>query len=297
MANNPITKSQSIEGDVLNYKNSLTSTTEGLTKVKPTLILKQTERIKIFNPEFEVTHKENESLSDNERKTSIVSSMISDHENSSSSATLNSDELNQIAIHSIDENIVIDEEIGITDEFYKLSAFDHNGEIFEFSKLKGKLVLVVNIATQCAAAYQMKIFERIYQEYKDQNFIIIGFPSNQFFQERTASNEETFVKCTKKYNVTFPIMEKIRLNGKNQHEVFRYLKSQKKGFLGSRRVKWNFEKFLIDRKGQVIKRYSTRQKNFPGHIKEFLTQEENSVNDIGDLSLNPRKSTQQILYI
>lgn len=144
--------------------------------------------------------------------------------------------------------------------FHDLYAYDSENNPIFFHSLIGKVVLVVNVATQCASAYQLRQLEQLYQKYKDKEFTILAFPSNQFHQEIKGTNQEVAANCRRKFDVSFPIMEKVKVNGKEQSEVFRYLKDKKKGFLRTKRVKWNFEKFLVGRDGEILHRYSILQK-------------------------------------
>lgn len=141
--------------------------------------------------------------------------------------------------------------------FHDLYTYDSDNNPIYFHSFIGKIVLVANVATQCASSYQLRQFEELYQKYKDKDFVILAFPSNQFHQEIKGSNHEVAENCRKKFNVSFPIMEKVKVNGKNQCQVFKFLKENKRGFLNTKRVKWNFEKFLVGRDGTILKRYST----------------------------------------
>lgn len=145
-------------------------------------------------------------------------------------------------------------------DFHDLYAYDSDNNPIFFHSLIGKVVLVVNVATQCASAYQLRQLEKLYQKYQDKGFTILAFPSNQFHQEIKGSNQEVAANCRRKFDVSFPIMEKVKVNGKEQSEVFRFLKDRKKGFLRTKRVKWNFEKFLVGRDGEILHRYSILQK-------------------------------------
>jgi glutathione peroxidase-family protein len=102
--------------------------------------------------------------------------------------------------------------------------------------------------------------QTLYEKFKDQGFTELAFPSNQFKQEPLQNGEQVAEFCSRTYNVTFPIMEKVQVNGNNVHPVYAFLKSQKSGLLGLSMIKWNYEKFLVDRTGQVIERFSTLQK-------------------------------------
>ena len=139
-------------------------------------------------------------------------------------------------------------------DFYKLSAKLSTGEQIEFSKLRGSVILIVNTASQCGFTPQYVGLQNMYEKHQHNNFKILAFPCNQFGAQEPNNNENILKFCEMKYRVTFPIMEKIFVNGENQHPVFKFLTNEKKGFL-IKNIKWNFTKFLIDRKGIVRKRY------------------------------------------
>ncbi|ONH67632.1 Glutathione peroxidase 2 [Cyberlindnera fabianii] len=141
--------------------------------------------------------------------------------------------------------------------FYSLQALDIMGNNLDFSSLKGKIVLIVNVATGCYAAHQLEGLEKIHQRFKNDGVVVLAFPSNQFHQERSQIPEEIVDKCERKWSITFPLMQKVRVNGSKQHEVFSYLKEKKRGWMKTKRVKWNYEKFLVDREGNVTHRFST----------------------------------------
>ncbi|EEB06177.2 glutathione peroxidase Gpx1 [Schizosaccharomyces japonicus yFS275] len=152
-------------------------------------------------------------------------------------------------------------------KIYDFAPLDKKGEPFPFSQLKGKVVLIVNTASKCGFTPQFKGLEALYQKYKDRGFIIIGFPCNQFGNQDPGTNDEIQSFCQVNYGVTFPILGKIDVNGDKTDPVFKYLKSQKKQ-LGLERVKWNFEKFLINREGVPVERYSSISK--PEHIAKDI---------------------------
>lgn len=120
---------------------------------------------------------------------------------------------------------------------------------------KGKPVLIVNTATQCGLTPQFEGLEKLHQAYKDLGLITLGFPCNQFAGQEPETNENMVQSCLVNHGVTFPLSEKIDVNGPNAHPIFKFLKKEKGGFLFST-IKWNFTKFLIDQKGVVVKRYA-----------------------------------------
>ncbi|ODV97026.1 hypothetical protein PACTADRAFT_48801 [Pachysolen tannophilus NRRL Y-2460] len=159
-------------------------------------------------------------------------------------------------------------------KFYELSALDQKDQPFSFEQLKGKVVLIVNVASKCGFTPQYKELEQLYGKYKDQGFIILGFPTSEFANQEFENQEEIQNFCQLNYGVTFPIMKKTKVNGAEANSVYQYLKSQKAGILGFRGIKWNFEKFLIDKEGNVVQRYSsiTTPLSFESTIKELLAK-------------------------
>lgn len=140
--------------------------------------------------------------------------------------------------------------------FYSATVNDIKGQRLDLSQFKGKPVLCVNVASKCGFTPQYKGLEELYQKYKAQGLAILGFPCNQFGAQEPGGPEEIQTFCSRTYSVTFPITEKVDVNGASEHPVYKYLKSQKKQ-LGMERIKWNFEKFLLDGQGKVVGRYSS----------------------------------------
>jgi len=158
-------------------------------------------------------------------------------------------------------------------KFYDFSAKKMNGQEVKMEEYKEKVVLVVNTASKCGLTPQFKELEEIYKEYKEQGLEILGFPCNQFASQDPASNEEIQSFCFLNYGVTFTIFEKIDVNGENAHPLYKFLKNEEKG-LFSKEIKWNFTKFLIDKEGKVVKRYSPTTK--PLKIKDDILKLLNS---------------------
>lgn len=138
--------------------------------------------------------------------------------------------------------------------FYALSAETLQGQPFSFDQLRGKVVLVVNTASKCGLTPQYEGLEALYRTYKDRGLVILGFPCNQFGQQEPGNAQAISEGCLINYGVSFPMMSKIDVNGPNTHPVYQHLKARKKGILGGTIV-WNFAKFLVDRNGQVVKRF------------------------------------------
>ncbi|ULQ45604.1 glutathione peroxidase [Flagellatimonas centrodinii] len=125
---------------------------------------------------------------------------------------------------------------------------------------KGKVLLVVNVASKCGFTPQYKGLEALYRQYKDRGLEILGFPCDQFGHQEPGSEEEIASFCSMNYEVSFPMFAKIEVNGDGAHPLYRKLKSDAPGVLGSEGIKWNFTKFLIDRDGKVVKRYGSVDK-------------------------------------
>ena len=141
---------------------------------------------------------------------------------------------------------------------YQFTVEDVDGENFDFSCLKGKKVMIVNTASRCGLTYQYKSLQSLYEKYKDQNFIIIGFPANNFLFQEPGTNHQISEFCKKNYGVSFPIMSKIDVKGKNIHPIYSFLTDKSKnGFIDSK-VTWNFQKYLVNEKGILEKVISPR---------------------------------------
>ena len=152
-------------------------------------------------------------------------------------------------------------------KFYDFTAKKMNGIEVKMDEYKGKVLLVVNTASKCGFTPQLAELEQMYKDYKDKGFEILGFPCNQFANQDPGSNKEISDFCLINYGVTFTMFEKIDVNGESAHPIYKYLKDQEKGIL-TKDIKWNFTKFLIDRNGNVIKRYSPTTS--PLKIKEDI---------------------------
>lgn len=155
--------------------------------------------------------------------------------------------------------------------FYQLVANNPQGHPIDMSAYQGKVVLIVNTATQCGLTPQFEGLEKLYQDYKDKGLIILGFPCNQFGSQEPLGNDVMEETCKVDHGVTFPLFEKIEVNGPGAHPVFKYLKAKLGGLFG-RRIKWNFTKFLIDRNGRPVKRFApiTKPAVIEPYIKELL---------------------------
>jgi glutathione peroxidase len=139
---------------------------------------------------------------------------------------------------------------------YDFTAKTLNGEAVSLDAYRGQALLIVNVASKCGFTPQYAGLEALYRKHKDAGFTVLGFPCNQFGGQEPGEAGEIGAFCSLTYDVSFPIMEKIEVNGANAHPLYAFLKHEKKGVLGSEGIKWNFTKFLIDRSGQVVKRYA-----------------------------------------
>ena len=153
------------------------------------------------------------------------------------------------------------------------SARTLTGQEQDLAAYVGKVVLVVNTASKCGLTPQFEGLETLYETYTEKGLVVLGFPCNQFAQQEKGSSEEIGEFCTKNYGVTFPMFEKIDVNGSDAHPLYQWMKSEKGGLLGSK-IKWNFTKFLIGRDGQVVKRYSstTKPDDIAGDIENELAR-------------------------
>ncbi|KXN72004.1 glutathione peroxidase [Conidiobolus coronatus NRRL 28638] len=140
---------------------------------------------------------------------------------------------------------------------YDFKVKDKADQEHDLAQYKGKVVLVVNTASKCGFTPQFDGLEKLYQKYKDRGFVILGFPCNQFGSQDPGSQDEIESFCKVNYGVTFPIMKKIEVNGDNAEPFWEFLKKEKAGIMGLKRIKWNFEKFLIDANGNVAERYAS----------------------------------------
>ena len=137
---------------------------------------------------------------------------------------------------------------------------------------RGKVMLIVNVASKCGYTPQYEGLEALYKKYKEKGLVILGFPCNQFASQEPGSEKEIQNFCRVNFDVTFPLFAKIKVNGEQTHPLYQYLKTQKTGLLGTEGIKWNFTKFLVDREGKVVDRFgsSTKPKSLEKDIKKLL---------------------------
>ncbi|MDR2682340.1 MAG: glutathione peroxidase [Dysgonamonadaceae bacterium] len=143
-------------------------------------------------------------------------------------------------------------------DIYGFTVKTIDGEDFSFSSLKGKKIMVVNVASKCGLTPQYKVLQKLYETYKDKNFVIVGFPANNFGSQEPGSNAEIKTFCTENYGVTFPMMAKISVKGDDIAPLYQWLTSEKLNGAGNAEVTWNFQKFLIDEKGRWVQSFEPK---------------------------------------
>lgn len=156
--------------------------------------------------------------------------------------------------------------------FYDIKVKTIDGEEIALEKYKGNVMLIVNVASKCGYTYQYEGLQKLHEKYSKKGLSILGFPCNQFLSQEPGTEEEIKNFCSLNYDVKFDVFSKIDVNGENTHPLYQYLKSQEPGILGTKTIKWNFTKFLIDREGNVINRYSpsTEPKDIEKDILKYL---------------------------
>jgi glutathione peroxidase len=143
-------------------------------------------------------------------------------------------------------------------ELYDLSVKDIKMNTVNLSSFKGKTLLIVNVASKCGFTPQYKDLQNLYDKYQDQGFEVLGFPCNQFGAQEPGTNEEVQSFCELTYNVSFKMFDKIDVNGSDASPLFKYLKHESPGILGTEAIKWNFTKFLVNKDGQVVMRFASK---------------------------------------
>ncbi|MCB9097516.1 glutathione peroxidase [Arcobacter aquimarinus] len=158
-----------------------------------------------------------------------------------------------------------------------MSIYDFNvktidGEEISMSKYKGKVLLIVNVASKCGFTGQYEGLEALFEKYKNKDFMVLGFPSNQFANQEPESNEKIKEFCSLTYDVKFDMFSKIDVNGEKESPLYTFLKNSQKGILGTTDIKWNFTKFLVDKNGNVIDRFgsSTSPESIEDDILKLL---------------------------
>jgi len=155
---------------------------------------------------------------------------------------------------------------------YDFEAKSLDGKPVQLQDFKGKALLIVNTASKCGFTPQYQGLEEIYKRFRDRGLMILGFPCNQFGAQEPGSADEIGAFCEKNYGVSFPMFEKIDVNGDTAHPLYQWLKNEAPGVLGSKGIKWNFTKFLVDRDGQVKSRHAptTKPEDLAGEIEKLL---------------------------
>lgn len=155
------------------------------------------------------------------------------------------------------------------ESIYNFKAKTLQGKEIDFSNFKNKTLLIVNTASKCGFTPQYEGLEKLYQQYKDQNFVVLAFPCNQFNNQEPGDSSSIENNCLINYGVSFPVFEKVDVNGKNAHPLFTFLKAKLPGFI-TNSIKWNFTKFLIDAEGNPIKRFAPFTK--PEKINTYIVK-------------------------
>jgi len=153
--------------------------------------------------------------------------------------------------------------------FYSFKAKSLQGKEVGMDTYQGKTVLIVNTASKCGLTPQFEGLEALYQKYRDKGFVILGFPCNQFANQEPGDEKSIAEGCLINYGVTFPMFSKIDVNGDTAHPLYKYLKKELRGFFGSK-IKWNFTKFLVDKNGKPLKRFSPTTR--PEEIDRYLSK-------------------------
>ena len=157
---------------------------------------------------------------------------------------------------------------------YDFSADSLAGQSVKLDQYRGKVLLIVNTASNCGFTPQYEGLEKVYEQFKDKGVEVLGFPCNQFGAQEPGTADEIGAFCQKNYGVSFPMFSKIDVNGDEAHPLYKFLKSEGRGILGSQAIKWNFTKFLVKKDGSVYKRYAptTTPKDLMGDIEKLLKE-------------------------
>lgn len=148
----------------------------------------------------------------------------------------------------------------MAENVFDFQAVSIRGEPVDLAAQRGKVLLIVNTASECGFTPQFKGLEQLWADYGPRGLVVIGFPSNEFGGQDPGSNDQIASFCEMNYGVSFPMMAKIKVNGSEAHPLWKFLKSEKPGFLGTEAIKWNFTKFLVNREGQAVRRYAPTTK-------------------------------------
>lgn len=157
------------------------------------------------------------------------------------------------------------------EDIYQFKVKDLYGKPFDFASLKGKKVMVVNTASKCGLTPQYELLQELYDTYKNDNFVIVGFPANNFLSQEPGSNADIATFCKDNYGVTFPMMGKISVKGKDMHDVYHFLTEKSKNGLEDSSVAWNFQKYLIDENGYLARVVSPKMLPTDASIVSWIT--------------------------
>ncbi len=160
----------------------------------------------------------------------------------------------------------------LKESIHQFIVTDIEGNKFDFSTLKGKKIMVVNTASRCGKTPQYEKLEELYTKYKSKNFVIVGFPANDFLMQEPGSNEDIAKFCKKNYGVSFPMMSKISVNGKKIHPVYKFLTKKSLNGLKDNKVEWNFQKYLLDEKGHLVRVISPSTAPDDASIVEWINK-------------------------
>ena len=167
--------------------------------------------------------------------------------------------------------LTLNSQTSVDNSIHQFKVADIYGNIFDFSQLKGKKVMIVNTASKCGLTYQYEALQKLYSQYKDLNFVIVGFPSNDFLWQEPGSNDEIIDFCEQNYGVTFPMMSKITVKGTKKHPIYQFLTEKSKNNYRDSRVTWNFQKYLVNKQGRVEKIISPRTRPDSEEIVSWIT--------------------------
>jgi glutathione peroxidase len=167
--------------------------------------------------------------------------------------------------------LTLNSQTSVDNSIHQFKVADIYGNIFDFSQLKGKKVMIVNTASKCGLTYQYEALQKLYSQYKDLNFVIVGFPSNDFLWQEPGSNDEIIDFCEQNYGVTFPMMSKITVKGTKKHPIYQFLTQKSKNNYKDSRVTWNFQKYLVNKQGRLEKIISPRTRPDSEEIVSWIT--------------------------
>jgi len=170
--------------------------------------------------------------------------------------------------------LTLNSQSSVDNSIHQFKVADIYGNIFDFSQLKGKKVMIVNTASKCGLTYQYEALQKLYSQFKDLNFVIVGFPSNDFLWQEPGSNEEIIEFCEQNYGVTFPMMSKVTVKGTKKHPIYQFLTQKSKNNYKDSKVTWNFQKYLINKKGRIEKIISPRTRPDSEEIVSWITDVE-----------------------